>query len=401
MAQAQARSLIAALVAFVALALALVATEDSAHANSAAPYHRDPYAAGGAFLAEPTNLVVEHETLTIDCDLVDQRRECKFEALYDVSNPTETAEEVLGVFFGVPQDQIAITIDGADIRTKVTPAQVVEAFRSIPKEREDRESDPNVRQFASAGFVVRVEAGAKKRVRFVGLLEPTYRYQEREGYAIPAIVARHPILGSHPRREEKLDFTYFISPIRTWRGHPDIEITVRSPSSWSFTSPGPGWTTTRSGTRDVSRLVTTAEATPRLTYSLVVPPGLFVNGGPIVGIGAELEEAGPRLRAGYEIGLKDWMIGSLAYESFVDRNRSNYTFVAAFEAASPNVIILIPSLSAGLGLPVQFHSSGPVSVGARGFVGLSFPLLSLMVPVDVYFDDPSHPRVAFMGQLSF
>lgn len=397
---AQAHSLIAALAASVA-AFALVATEDSAHANSAAPFRRDPHAAGGAFLAEPTNLVVEHETLTIDCDLADQRRECKFEALYDVWNPTETAEEVLGVFFGVPQDQIAITIDGADVRTKVTPAQVEEAFRSLPKEREDRENDARVREFVSAGFVVRVEPGARKRVRFAGVLEPTYRYQERESYALPAIVARHPILGSSPRREEKLDFTYFISPIRTWRGHPDIDITVRSPSSWSFTSPGPGWTMSRSGNREVSRLVTTAEATPRLTYSLVVPPGLFVNGGPIVGIGAELEEAGPRLRAGYEVGLMDWIIGSLAYESFVDRKRSNYTFVAAFEAASPNVFIVIPSLSAGLGLPVQLHSSGPVSVGARGFVGLSFPLFSLMVPIDVYFDDPSRPRVAFMGQLSF
>jgi len=395
---AQTRSLIAAL----ALASSLVAlTSSTVRANSAAPFRRDPYAAGGAFLAEPTNLVVEHETLTIDCDWVGQRRECKFEAVYEVSNPTDTAEEVLGVFFGAPQDQIKITIDGADVRTAVTPAQVDEAFRAIPRDRDETEGDHRIREATSAGFVVRVEPGAKRSVKFAGLLEPTYRYQEREGYSLPAIEARHPILGTRPRKSERLDFTYFISPIRTWRGHPSIDITVRSPASWSFSSPGPGWSMTRDGGREVARLTTSAEATPRLTYSFVIPEGLFVNGGPIAGVGAELDEAGPRFRAGYEIGVKDWMIGSLAYESFVDLRRANYTFVAAVEAASPNVIFIIPSFSLGLGLPVQLHSEGAPSVGARGFVGLSFPLLSLFVPIDVYFDDPGHPRAAFMGQLSF
>ena len=64
-------------------------------------------------------------------------------------------------------------------------------------------------------------------------------------------------------------------------------------------------------------------------------------------------------------------------------------------------MFVIPSLSLGVGVPVQLHSSGPASIGARAFVGVSFPYLSLMVPIDVYFDDPSHPRAAFMGQLSF
>lgn len=39
----------------------------AAFANASAPYHRDPNAAGGAFTVGQTSLVVEHETLTIDC----------------------------------------------------------------------------------------------------------------------------------------------------------------------------------------------------------------------------------------------------------------------------------------------------------------------------------------------
>lgn len=75
--------------------------------------------------------------------------------------------------------------------------------------------------------------------------------------------------------------------------------------------------------------------------------------------------------------------------------------VPALEATTPNVFIFLPSLSAGLGVPIQVHSAGPPRVGARAQLGVAFPLISFFVPLDVYFDDGVRGQLAFMTQLGF
>jgi len=376
----------------------------SASANAAAPYHRNPGAAGGAFVAGQTSLVVEHETLVIDCAAASPPGdvECRFEALYDVANPTETDEEVLGVFFGASPDEMTVSIEGVDVRRPVRQEQVAEAARSIPRDPVDR-SEPEhvVDERLVTGFAVAVRAGGKKRVRFAGRLGPTDTYQSRDGYALAAIKTRHVFLGTEPRHDKRVEYTYLVSPLRSWGGRPPIDVTVRSSTSWSFQPEDHGWTTTREDGRIVSRLATTAEQTRRLVYAFEIPAPSVYLGGPFVGVGPELEDAGPRFRAGLEIGVGHSLIVSTAFEAFEEKTRRSYTIVPALEIASPGVFIFIPSLSAGLGVPVQVHSAGPPRVGARAQVGLAFPLVSFFVPLDVYFDDGARGQLAFMTQLGF
>jgi hypothetical protein len=253
----------------------------------------------------------------------------------------------------------------------------------------------------TTGFVVRVRAADKKRVRFTGRLEPSYTYQERGGYALAAIKTRHPILGTEPRRHKRVEYTYMVSPIRTWGGQPPIDVTVRSSTSWAFVPEDHGWTTTREDGRVVSRLATKAGETARLMYAFEIAPPSVYFGGPFVGVGPELEDAGPRFRAGLEIGLDQSLVLGAAFESFEEKTRRSYTIVPALEVTTPDIFIFIPSLSAGLGVPVQLHSVGPPRVGARAQVGLAFPMISLVVPLDVYFDAGVRAQIAFMTQLGF
>ena len=376
-----------------------------ASANAAAPYHRNPGAAGGAFVAGQTSLVVEHETLVIDCAAASPPDdvECRFEALYDVANPTETDEEVLGVFFGASPEEMTVSIGGVDVRRRVQHEQVAEAARSIPRDPVDRsESEHVVDDRLVTGFAVAVRARDKKRVRFAGRLQPTHTYQSRDGYALAAIKTRHVFLGGEPRHDKRVEYTYLVSPLRSWGGRPPIDVTVRSSTSWSFQPEDPGWTTTREEGRIVSRLATTAEQTRRLVYAFEESPRpRSISAGRSWAPVPSLEDAGPRFRAGLEIGVGHSLIVSTAFEAFEEKTRRSYTIVPAFEIASPGVFILIPSLSAGLGVPVQVHSAGPPRVGARAQVGLAFPLVSFFVPLDVYFDDGARGQLAFMTQLGF
>jgi hypothetical protein len=375
-----------------------------ASANAAAPYHRNPSAAGGAFVAGQTSLVVEHESLVLDCTgaAAPADVECRFEATYDVANPTDADEEVLGVFFGAPPDEMTVTIDGADVRRAVQHEQVAEAARSIPIDPTDRSDSASiVDERRVTGFAVAIRAHDRRRVRFTGRLEPTYTYQSRDGYALAAIKTRHVFLGGEPRHDKRVEYTYMVSPLRSWGGRPPIDVTVRSSTSWSFAPGDQGFTSTREGGRLVSRLATTAAQTTRLTYAFEIAPPPVYFGGPFVGVGPELEDAGPRLRAGLDVGLGNALIASAAFESFEEKARRSYTLVPALEIATPGVFIIIPSLSAGLGVPVQLHSVGPPRVGARAQVGLAFPLFSLCIPLDVYFDDGARGQIAFMTQLGF
>jgi hypothetical protein len=382
------------------LAVAAVAMASSAHANAAATYFRNPGEAGGAFLAEPTHLVVEHETLTIDCAEEGARRVCTFLAVYDVANPTDLAEEVLGVFFGAVSGDMTITVDGRDARRAVSRDVVATALRAFGGASPRPSEEPSAGG-PSAGFVVQVEGRARKAVRFTGPLRPTVTSHGIGGYTLSAIKTRHMALGGIPRWADGVEVSYLIAPLRTWGGQPAIDITVRFPAAWSFAPEEGGWSETSAGGVRTARLVTTAERTPRLSLPFTVDPPLLVHGGPFGGIGAELEDAGPRVRAGYEVGLGHSTIASLAFESFADRGGARYALVPALEAATPGAIVIVPSLFAGLGVPVRFHASGSPSFGARAQVGLSFPYVSLIVPFDFYVDDLAHPRAALVGQLSF
>jgi hypothetical protein len=58
------------------------------------------------------------------------------------------------------------------------------------------------------------------------------------------------------------------------------------------------------------------------------------------------------------------------------------TFTKSREAATPDILVFIPSLGLGLGMPVQLRSGEPTLVGARVQLTLSFPVLSFVVPID-------------------
>lgn len=379
-------------------AIALAGAPGAAHANAAAPFHRDPTATASAFVTGQTSLVVEHETLTIDC--TEKPEECRFEAIYDVANPTDTAEEVLGVFIGSPSESTTITIDGASARTEVSREQLEKTFESIPKPEKDSGAEiPEMNPSRSTGFTVRVDPGAKKRITFKGVLVPTYTSEDHtSGYDIPAIKARHVWYSAKVRSERRIEFTYLLSPLSTWGGTPNIDVTITTSTAVGFDS---AWTTETQGNRRTARITTTAAKVPALRFSEMIAPPIFVNGGPFIGAGAEFEEPGGRLRAGYEIGLSDFMLASLAFELYGGRLRHDYTIVPTFEVATHNIFFFIPAISAGVGIPVQLHDVGPAQVGARVVVGLSFPIVSILVPVDVYFDDPGHPKAAFVGQIGF
>jgi hypothetical protein len=380
----------------------------AAHANAPAPYRYDLAALGGAWVIGQTPLVVEREELDFTCGLVDLSPSCRFRAVYHVYNPTSAREQVLGAFYGIASEATSIRAAGVDVRRELTDEQAITMDASV--RALGRETDPTLRPgeepapVSRTGFTLAVEPGARVDLAFDGPIRPTFaeRADPGGGFLLPALTTRHPYVSSRDRNEASHEYRYALFPIKSWAGAPLVAVTVRFPSSWRFDSAGTiPWSRTSSGGETTARARLDPRAVATLRLPFTVPGATVLDGGPLAGIGGRLDVQELRARFGWEAGLSGGAaIGSLALET---NFHSRATVVSLIEAALPNLMFLIPSLGAGVGVPVQWRSEGPALVGARIQLTMSFPLLSLVFPIDWYPAAPegASAQTSLIAQVSF
>jgi hypothetical protein len=257
-------------------------------------------------------------------------------------------------------------------------------------------------------FRIVVAPGGGADLVFEGTLDPV-RYDTRGeangGYVLEPIYTRHALLG--PNRELAWsatddEFLYLVSPISHWAGDPEVHVSVRHRAASDFTATSPtGFVTERSGSIVTERAVVRASSGANLRFRLSYMPPSLHHGGPVVGIGPRIGREELRVRLGYEVGISTYMILGAA----ADTNFDDYvTTASTLDFATPCFLFIVPSLSAGAGVPVQFRRDVAARVGVRGQLGLSWPLLSLLFPIDVYpapSSSGSHVEASFLVQLSF
>ncbi|HEY1697184.1 MAG TPA: hypothetical protein VGG39_33720 [Polyangiaceae bacterium] len=388
------RALLASLVLLATLAVALPAA-----ANAPAPWVRAPARLGGAFVVKPTTLVVEHEALTFTCP--GQGLRCTFEARYRVRNDGAEREEVLGAFYGIASQQVSVRSRGVDLRRTLTPEQLAVTDEAVFA------LDPELRrQYATSldrtGFAFAVDGHAREELVFEGTTEAVYLERNDSGmeFVLPPLFTRHPWLATEERYEAAVEFAYALSPIRSWSGSPSIDVTVRHSPSLAWKPGDLAWAHSREGGEAVERTTIASASASTLRFGFIRPGTTVLNGGPLVGAGGRLDTKELRVRLGYEVGGPWWAIYSAAVEtSFHGRT----TIIPAVEAALPDILVLVPSLAVGAGVPTQLRDGKPAIVGVRGQFTMSFPIVSMVVPVDFFPGAVGDNRwqVSMLAQASF
>lgn len=346
-------------------------------------------------MAKQTSLVVEHEELTFRCD----GETCAFQAVYRVLNPGDVREEVLGAFYGIAADHLAATADGADARRALTEDQLRAIDDAVAAIEPDTLQGGDVTR---QGFWLGVDPHARVTLVFTGQMHPVVfdtRVDVLGEFALPALWTRHPWLSTVPRQDTTDDYAYALSPIRSWAGSPTIDVAVRVPSARYWAAGQQGWTAGEQDGEFVARRTVAAADASRLGFSVVHPGTTLLNGGPLVGFGAGLDSGTVRGRLGYEIGIPWWVIWSASVETDF---KGTTTIVPLGEVATPDLIFLIPSVGLGAGVPVQIRSGAGTYVGARMQLTVSFPVLSMVLPVDVFPGSSSRTwQVGLLAQASF
>lgn len=403
----------------VAVTAAVILFTTPASANSPAPFSRSKGMVSGAMLERPTPVVVDREDLDIDCTEATNpdkpiHPRCKFVATYHLRNPTAEAEELLGAFYTAERaEEHGGQVDAVKVQMDGKSAWAYAADEQLARMDEIVRADAATRGFAAEKdltlrrepFRAVVPAGEAKDLVFSGELA-AIDYVDRydHGWVFPAVMMRHVLVGRHDTsdwREGSDEFYFLVSPLATWAGDPVVRVRIKHWASADF-----GSSTTRFD-RERSEGVVTESATLRarsgqnLHFRVGYSPSPVYNGGPLVGIGPRLGRAELHTRLGYELGIaRNFILGLVA-----DTNFDRYVTPAlTLDFATPNIAIIIPSLSLGVGAAAQLRKDAEPRLGVRTQLGVSLPILSFTFPIDVYpapNSSGSHVEGAFLTQLSF
>lgn len=378
--------------------VAIVFVAVTALANIAA-VHENPSALTAPRYATSTTLRVGDEILTFDCDeWADGSVACSFEARYHIENLEPATEKVVAAFYGIQTSAVAITIDGRAETHALTPEEVEALDRAVirrqgvdpaPTDEEldkitkdptlfeaklalDRWDDRPIQRY---GFVLEAAPGSKHEIVARGRIEGGLRFVPH-GYSPSP--TRHPWLGA-TSYDRHFDFTYLLSPIRTWGGDPQMKVTIRAPSSWEISGSNGVFESGTEGGRATATTTISKGGARTLDFALTLPAGALHNGGAFVGVGGALgDSTGGRARVGYQISAPDWLFYGAAF----DTDFKHHAVVAPMiEAASP-MLFFLPSFGAGLGAPIML--SPLKRVGMRLLLDLFIGPVGFATTIDFY-----------------
>jgi hypothetical protein len=313
----------------------------------------------------PSPLELSEAKLTMKCERSDTL-DCELTGSYRIHNPTSAEiREELSVSFGGSAE---ILVDGAAVPLKDPRASGYHRVVAVPVE-------------------LVVAAGATRTLVVRGRAH-VWNHRRESGFLFPANSVRHLALANH-RADEEYELQFQLDALRTWPGAPRVELEIDVPALFGVGGP---MAREREGhyrlTTDKSENVDVT-----LYHSPVVYPG-----GVFAAIGGSTGDAkGLRLRLGGELAFRPWLLGSVAYET----NAKGAHFVVPTVHAATPMIVFIPSLGAGLGMPVRFAPT--TQVGVRLQFDLHLACFGFLTTIDMYPKTSTEPGLvqpSFLFQVS-
>jgi hypothetical protein len=371
----------------------------------------------GPLLDPATKLRVESESLTLTCQGGMPRASCAFEARARITNAAPAAAEATVVLFSAEATDMAFRagddtlspLSGQDAKSAGETADRLYGAAFAPNGVVGLGPD-----LVRSAVRLRVPAQGAVELITTGRLRLTFSTPVDDlPFTIEALYARHPWGRFQEHETRALGFEYLASFSSTWSSPHQLRLKLRTPNDWSAEGrtvreaedPGlftPGFSLPSPAGEDMDerelRLDGPAESGVRavtLHVDTRPPQPRFFHGGPYLGIGSgfgkgDLENF--RMRVGYEISAPDWLIESLSFETDF-RKRS---FVTPAVELATRQFFFLPSVSAGLGIPIQvFPRASP---GVRLLLGAQIFMVGIVGTVDL-FPGLSTPEGRVQGSL--
>ncbi len=244
------------------------------------------------------------------------------------------------------------------------------------------------------GGTATLAEGERARVSVEATYSLSQRWRLREGpWVMPAMVARHPLLGQHPDLDRGGDGGSVLlarGDRLSFEGEAEVE------------GRGDGVVRVAFDGQPVEGLVRVRPTGGAL--SLVLPgrefrPGIVQHGGPVLGLGARTDLATDRgrflLRGAYEVGIGAYLFGALSVETDFESVLESLVI----DVASPELMVLVPSVRVGVGVVARQLGPRPADAALRLRAG--FAMFGLGGEVDFdYWPAVQGWTLSVVGRLS-
>ncbi len=192
------------------------------------------------------------------------------------------------------------------------------------------------------------------------------------GWTLPACEVRHLFLHvGAPETRRSIDVAF--APRETRAPGYTFALTVVHDPSYELRDAG--WVAAPGG----HHIELAPEADGSQLVALDQAGDLLHHGGPMIGIGGRVSDAGAfRVRLEYEVAIDEWILPGVALDYDLE---AGFVLAPRVEIATP-MLLVIPSLSVGLGLPIRLEAAP--EVGVRASIGLNFLSLGFIATFDIY-----------------
>lgn len=333
----------------------------------------DEWGLGALRAAATTPVEVAQEEVELDCRAAGEpdALECALHVTWTLRNPTESAETPR-VVLGWPREEAA--------ELRVAGAPIAEL--------------PTVRP-----LTVIVPPGATTEIELRATLTLESELVGGTSGIPTPITAVDPLYARHP-----LLATQWVSARRglRWARPDDLRFAAVGPTSVRVRAPD-GWhpgSDLRSTDEPHVFRFASPEGQPAARYVVLeLTRGsrgdFFRNGGPFLALGGTID-AGFRGRLGYEIGLDEFVLVSVSVDTDFERQ---VIVTPLVEVASWGMVI-IPSLSLGLGVPIRVtdHAEHPSTAGVRIESSATFYSVAFVASLDVWPVDGSY-ALSLLGRI--
>ncbi|MDQ3030852.1 MAG: hypothetical protein M3Y87_00410 [Myxococcota bacterium] len=342
---------------------------------AATPARADYDRTGSLRAASTTRVELAREHVALACDPVagtPDELDCALHVRWELRNSTEEALTA-NILLTWPHETAAqLTVAGA-------------AIAELPTLRP---------------VTVIVAPGASTNVELRATLRLAWNFVGGNGIPGPlesldALHARHPLL-SQGWQTVRRGFVWVRPDDLRFASVGRTTARVRLPDGWYG-----GGDLRDSGEREGGARIYTYESpeeTPGRYVALELSRGnrdFLRHGGPFLALGGTID-AGFRGRLGYEIGIEEFVLVSIAIESDFDRQ---VIVTPQVEVASWGMV-LIPSLSLGVGVPIRVTNDVlyPSTAGLRIEASATFFAVAFVATLDVWPNDGTY-QLTLLGRI--
>jgi len=342
---------------------------------------------------------VTNEQVAVRCDGAPPAPlRCELDASYSLEPPNERSASTIAVF----SERAEVSLE-AGAAAEPLPEKGAQLVRD---EATGDSADPGLNKYAKPGSLSVTAVTAPAAAALPGLTIRAQLHpepQERFRLHLAAPLVRHSqmalLFGLASCQFDDEGCIYHIDylPVRPdgrAAGSYSSSFLVDAPSAWRVQSADAA--AGRAGDRVTMRVGDGVDGDePRVVTEVAPGPPPFVPGGPYLGLGA-LIDAEPRFkwRVGYEVFAPYWIAHAISVEGDAD---AAITIAPSAELMS-DMFLVIPSLGAGLGMPIQL--SPHVEAGARFQLSAQYPLLGVVATVDLYPSRKRWVNASLYGQLA-